>query len=243
MDPQLGRFTQADSIIPESQGVQAWDRYAFVNNNPVLHNDPTGHCFDMVSCLTEDVMGLALAAGYLALTAVKNGRVTKADWTTAADFGLPPDPIAAGSKIEAGLIASAGAASPAAVSFVTTKDGDAQLFFESGFGEATPQADGYVTYGKIYGDLTSASKYGGGAAQLSGGLSDGLPGVTAAYWASSDGKIRGVDVGFTFGPGLPTSVALMGTYAKPATFKGNEIKYKLTGPTLLACRALFMCGR
>jgi RHS repeat-associated protein len=43
MDPQLGRFTQADSIIPESQGVQAWDRYAFVNNNPVRYTDPTGH--------------------------------------------------------------------------------------------------------------------------------------------------------------------------------------------------------
>jgi hypothetical protein len=26
------------------QGVQAWDRYAFVNNNPVRFNDPTGHC-------------------------------------------------------------------------------------------------------------------------------------------------------------------------------------------------------
>jgi hypothetical protein len=46
-DPQLGRFTQADTIIPEStQGTQAWDRYAFVNNNPVRYNDPTGHMMD-----------------------------------------------------------------------------------------------------------------------------------------------------------------------------------------------------
>ena len=27
----------------ESQGVQAWDRYAFVNNNPTRYIDPTGH--------------------------------------------------------------------------------------------------------------------------------------------------------------------------------------------------------
>lgn len=43
MDPQLGRFAQADTMIPQSQGTQAWDRYAFVNNNPVRYTYPTGH--------------------------------------------------------------------------------------------------------------------------------------------------------------------------------------------------------
>jgi RHS repeat-associated protein len=43
-DPTLGRFAQADSIVSlASQGTQALDRYAFVNNNPVRYNDPTGH--------------------------------------------------------------------------------------------------------------------------------------------------------------------------------------------------------
>jgi RHS repeat-associated protein len=43
-DPQLGRFAQADTIVPlASQGVQAWDRYAGMNNNPVRYNDPSGH--------------------------------------------------------------------------------------------------------------------------------------------------------------------------------------------------------
>ena len=43
-DPSLGRFTPPDTIVPTStQGTQAWDRYAFVNNNPVRYNDPTGH--------------------------------------------------------------------------------------------------------------------------------------------------------------------------------------------------------
>jgi hypothetical protein len=47
-DPSLGRFTSPDTIVPTStQGTQAWDRYAFVNNNPVRYNDPTGHmCSD-----------------------------------------------------------------------------------------------------------------------------------------------------------------------------------------------------
>lgn len=44
-DSSLGRFAQADTIIPEqSQGVQAWDRYAYVNNSPLKYTDPTGHC-------------------------------------------------------------------------------------------------------------------------------------------------------------------------------------------------------
>ncbi len=43
-DPSLNRWTQPDSIVPESaQGVQAWDRYSYVNNNPTTYNDPTGH--------------------------------------------------------------------------------------------------------------------------------------------------------------------------------------------------------
>jgi RHS repeat-associated protein len=43
VDPVLGRFVQADTIIPQNQGVQAWDRYAYTNNNPVRYTDPTGH--------------------------------------------------------------------------------------------------------------------------------------------------------------------------------------------------------
>lgn len=43
-NPSLGRFLSPDTIVPTStQGTQAWDRYAFVNNNPVRYTDPTGH--------------------------------------------------------------------------------------------------------------------------------------------------------------------------------------------------------
>jgi RHS repeat-associated protein len=42
-DDSLNRWTQPDSIVPESsQGVQAWDRYCFVSNNPLRYVDPTG---------------------------------------------------------------------------------------------------------------------------------------------------------------------------------------------------------
>lgn len=40
-DPALGRFTSADTIIPN--GVQGLDRYAYVNNSPINFTDPSGH--------------------------------------------------------------------------------------------------------------------------------------------------------------------------------------------------------
>ena len=45
-DPALGRFTSPDTIIPQQQGVQAWDRYAYTNNNPVKYTDPSGYSVD-----------------------------------------------------------------------------------------------------------------------------------------------------------------------------------------------------
>jgi hypothetical protein len=48
-DPALGVFTQPDTIVPlASQGVQAWNRYAYVNDSPTNHVDPSGHaCEDL----------------------------------------------------------------------------------------------------------------------------------------------------------------------------------------------------
>ena len=45
-DNYLGQFAQADSIIPEPGNPMTWDRYAYVNNNPVRFNDPSGHDVD-----------------------------------------------------------------------------------------------------------------------------------------------------------------------------------------------------
>lgn len=40
-DPYLGRFAQADTIVPRS--VQGLDRYAYTLNNPLRYIDPSGH--------------------------------------------------------------------------------------------------------------------------------------------------------------------------------------------------------
>ena len=39
----LGRFASADTIIPGAGNPQSWDRFAYVNNNPLRYTDPSGH--------------------------------------------------------------------------------------------------------------------------------------------------------------------------------------------------------
>jgi RHS repeat-associated protein len=42
-DPVLGRFIQADTIIPNGADPQAFNRYSYVRNNPINLVDPSGH--------------------------------------------------------------------------------------------------------------------------------------------------------------------------------------------------------
>jgi RHS repeat-associated protein len=41
--PALGRFTQPDTLIPDLTNTQSWNRFSYVNNSPIIFNDPTGH--------------------------------------------------------------------------------------------------------------------------------------------------------------------------------------------------------
>jgi hypothetical protein len=40
---------QADTFAPTAQGTQAWDRFSYINNNPVNGTDPSGHKACMVT--------------------------------------------------------------------------------------------------------------------------------------------------------------------------------------------------
>jgi RHS repeat-associated protein len=58
VDPALGRFAQADSMVPNPGNPLDWDRYSYVRNNPLRYVDPSGHFCEMVGsneiCSADD---------------------------------------------------------------------------------------------------------------------------------------------------------------------------------------------
>ncbi|MCP4756138.1 MAG: hypothetical protein GY866_35190, partial [Proteobacteria bacterium] len=42
-DPNIGRFITADTIVPRADNAQAYNRYSYVVNNPIVYTDPSGH--------------------------------------------------------------------------------------------------------------------------------------------------------------------------------------------------------
>lgn len=60
-DPELGRFISADSIVPEPGNLQAFNRYSYCANNPLIYVDPSGN-FPWVAFAIGAAIG-ALSAG------------------------------------------------------------------------------------------------------------------------------------------------------------------------------------
>ena len=55
----IGRFAQADSILPNVYDPQQLNRYSYVNNNPLTYNDPSGHC-GWDGCVAEFIASATL---------------------------------------------------------------------------------------------------------------------------------------------------------------------------------------
>ncbi len=64
-DPGVGRFLTADSVLPNFADTQAFNRYMYVEGNPVNHNDPSGHRFGggFWKKITEKAVRCAIKTG------------------------------------------------------------------------------------------------------------------------------------------------------------------------------------
>lgn len=56
-DAWSGRMLSADPTIPDPTSTQSYNRYSYVNNNPVTYSDPTGFDPDCDQCVKDDGSG------------------------------------------------------------------------------------------------------------------------------------------------------------------------------------------
>jgi len=227
-------------MIPEqTQGIQAWDRYAYINNNPIRYDDPTGHC---LGCLWAaiDAVSYYVAQTYFPADA-KGSQVA---------FTVTLTPFVVGQIGEANIVTTA----KGTLQFYTTND----LQSMSPLGDnahrgtippearnpaiGTPQIGVSVTSGPIYGNFNSTTQFGGDGAQAWLGIAPLTEGPSIALdgWASNDGSIYGGDSGLGLGISYPPVISL-GVAKITAVPRSEEIV--LSGTQLLLCRIALQCGR
>jgi RHS repeat-associated protein len=108
-DAALGRFVQADTMIPSPGNAQSWDHFAYVKNNPLRYSDPSGHVaiegtggggipnefLSEVKIIEEPSLATAFHADYC----IRNKCVIK-EVNTTMSKGLGEIPIAFQERIE-----------------------------------------------------------------------------------------------------------------------------------------------
>jgi RHS repeat-associated protein len=150
-DPQLGRFMQADTIVPPTQGTQGFDRFAYINNNPVNGTDPSGHCIDGIStafCVVVGAMVIGAIGGYVAQVAQNMSAGMSFGDALVTDISATP--ILQGAAITGGAALGISAGTIVTVGQGVCADGDCTNE-GSAVGKAVSDA---------YGSLSHAAEYG-----------------------------------------------------------------------------------
>jgi hypothetical protein len=124
-DPELGRFIQPDTIIPDLSNPQSYNRYSYCVNNPLRYTDPTGHAwYDSVPLIgpgVEQISGnagleaMSQRAGYISYSQARQslgigvataGNVSMVDGIGKVTAGATHATIASGQEIATAGIAT-----------------------------------------------------------------------------------------------------------------------------------------
>jgi RHS repeat-associated protein len=106
-DPTIGRFLQADTVVPEPGNPQALNRYTYANNSPLTHIDSDGH-IAFVPILIGGLAGGVIGGATYALSAGSSFQLGE----MAAALGVG---VAGGALIGTGVGIGAGVAMLASI--------------------------------------------------------------------------------------------------------------------------------
>jgi RHS repeat-associated protein len=130
-DPELGRWTNPDTIIPDPANPQSLNRYSYVYNNALKYTDPSGHCIfglDTLICIAVGggaLVGAAVSYGSQVIENRNSGMSWGDALTTDLDAGKIAGDAAGGAFIGgafyiAGPVAELGFLKTAAVGGVAS---------------------------------------------------------------------------------------------------------------------------
>ncbi len=201
-DPALGRFISPDTLVESPLHPQTLNRYAYAGNNPVLYNDPTGHCF-LVCIIIGAIVG-TVSAGIAS------------DWDPGATLlggaigafsggvgGKVGGFVAGTVKGTAGSIlggAAGGAAAGGTSSLLYRAAGyNVNVGLAIGAGAAAGLVGGAVGFGGYEWGLDPVAAYFAGAASsgaVSSTIMGGDPGIGALYAVAAAGIALGVQYAY-----------------------------------------------
>ena len=195
-DSEIGHFLQSDTIIPQAGNPIGWNRYAYVNYNPLKYSDPSGH-------LANVVVG-ALIGGFVGgLTYAKTNLGESYNWgELALATGLG---AGAGALIASGVGLAHAASAGSSFGSVMTGAGAAMIVAnESYMFDNTNdfESDEFFFNGHISGvsgGITAIPGLGSGAIIATEPISsscsyliiDDDPTIQGVFWSDASGAIGG----------------------------------------------------
>ncbi len=110
-DPALGRFLQADTIVPNFSDPQSLNRYSYVYNNPFKYVDSNGH-FPWI--IAGGLIGMGVAYGSQVVGNMNAGM----DFGAALTTNIDPGQIVAGGMIGMAIGTGVGILAPVATTLI-----------------------------------------------------------------------------------------------------------------------------
>ena len=184
-DPLLGRFISADSLVPEPGNLQAFNRYSYCLNNPVVYTDPSGQ-FSLGDVFNSFISGLvgALAAAAVIVAIAGTGGLAaplSLSWGTLALAGAAGGVAAGGTGAALSGAGFQGIIQAAALGGAMGAIGGGIASFGAGAVYATIAAGAGVAYASN--GLDGLACY---AAGMMGAMAGGaLANYTANNWGAS----------------------------------------------------------